>query len=124
MSHISKAQGVLCSLQLSFVVTCTISLFNSTSPHCFFLIAIFIGFSETQYSVQEDVGVFHPGPVTILKENFVTSEQLLSVSVTFVTQTATSGATIIIYMWPIHGIINFLCVNILVIKALLKVSQG
>ena len=45
-----------------------------------------------QYSVQENVGVFRPAPVTILKENFATSEQRLSVFVTFVTQTATQGS--------------------------------
>ena len=65
--------------------------FSLNSSHA----AISIGFSNTQYSIQENVGIFHPGPVTILKENFVTSEQHLSVFVTFVVQTATPGATIL-----------------------------
>lgn len=50
---------------------------------CFVVLhtAISIGFSFKEYTVQEDDGAITPGPVTILKENGVVSEQDLPVAV-------------------------------------------
>ena len=53
--------------------------------------AITIGFTETTYNVEEDSGIFQPGPVAIIKESSRVSEQVLTINLDFTGATATSG---------------------------------
>ena len=54
-------------------------------------IAITFGFTETAYSVREDIGIFLPGNVTIVKEASRVSEQVLPINLVFIGQTALQG---------------------------------
>ena len=53
--------------------------------------AITLGFTQIDYTAQEDTGIFQPGPVAIVKEGSRTSEQILSINVDFTPITAAAG---------------------------------
>ena len=71
-------------------------------------IAITIGFTQTQYSVEEDTGIFQPGPVAIVKEASRVSEQVLTINMDFIDITATSGTiNFVLYIPLLH------CINVI-----------
>lgn len=53
-----------------------------------YFVAITLGFEQTSYTVEEDTGIFQPGPVTIIKELSRVSEQILSVNLDFISLSA------------------------------------
>ena len=53
--------------------------------------AITIGFALPEYSVAEDSGIFQPEPVSIIKEADRVSEQVLTINLDFIDNTANSG---------------------------------
>ena len=57
----------------------------------YYTIAITIGFTQIEYSVQEDMGILQPGPLAIVKESSRVSEQVLTINMDFIPITATLG---------------------------------
>lgn len=53
--------------------------------------AITIGFALPEYNVIEDSGIFQPEPVSIIKEAARVSEQILTINLDFIDNTANSG---------------------------------
>ena len=80
------------SIILHFVQSCLPQnlIISSFDTHNY-IITITIGFTETTYNIEEDSGIFQPGPMAIIKESSRVSEQILTINLDFIDVTATSG---------------------------------